>query len=98
MIELTSLGWELYAGAPHPLLAPPGTRVYVKLDPTYQGRVAGLCGNFDGDTENDFTSRQGIVEPTAPLFGNSWRVSLLCPEVSSEDFEHPCTVCSELLP
>ncbi|XP_015268441.1 PREDICTED: SCO-spondin [Gekko japonicus] len=71
-----------------------GTRVYVKLDAKYQGRVAGLCGNFDGDTENDFVSRQGIVEPTADLFGNSWRVSLLCPEVNSEDFEHPCTVNS----
>ncbi|KAM9163493.1 LOW QUALITY PROTEIN: SCO-spondin-like [Pangshura tecta] len=67
-----------------------GTRVYVKLDPRYQGRVEGLCGNFDGDTENDFTSRQGIVEPTSDLFGNSWRVSLLCPEVNNEDFEHPC--------
>uniref|UniRef100_A0ABM5GM22 SCO-spondin n=1 Tax=Pogona vitticeps TaxID=103695 RepID=A0ABM5GM22_9SAUR len=71
-----------------------GTRVYVKLEPVYQGHVAGLCGNFDGDTENDFTSRQGIVEPTADLFGNSWRVSPLCPEVSSEDFEHPCAVNS----
>ncbi|XP_053120701.1 SCO-spondin-like [Hemicordylus capensis] len=71
-----------------------GTRVYVKLDPLHQGRVAGLCGNFDGDTENDFTSRQGIVEPTADLLGNSWRLSLFCPEVRSEDFEHPCTVNS----
>ncbi|XP_073488988.1 LOW QUALITY PROTEIN: SCO-spondin-like [Aquarana catesbeiana] len=68
-----------------------GTRVYVKLDPSFRGRVSGLCGNFDGDTENDFTSRQGIVEPTADLFGNSWRMSLLCPEVQSDDFEHPCT-------
>ncbi|XP_030052234.1 SCO-spondin [Microcaecilia unicolor] len=68
-----------------------GTRVYVKLDPKYQGRVSGLCGNFDGDAENDFTSRQGIVEPTSDLFGNSWRSSLLCPEVHSDDFEHPCT-------
>ncbi|XP_056407686.1 SCO-spondin-like [Hyla sarda] len=68
-----------------------GTRVYVKLDPSFQRRVSGLCGNFDGDTENDFTSRQGMVEPTADLFGNSWRMSLLCPEVHSDDFEHPCT-------
>ncbi|XP_068790174.1 SCO-spondin-like [Struthio camelus] len=68
-----------------------GTRVYVKLDPQHRGRVAGLCGNFDGDAENDFASRQGVVEPTADLFGNSWRVSLLCPEVDSEDAEHPCT-------
>ncbi|XP_063157945.1 SCO-spondin-like [Candoia aspera] len=71
-----------------------GTRVYIKLDARYQGRVAGLCGNFDGDAENDFSSQQGIVEPTADLFGNSWRISLLCPEVNGEDFEHPCTVNS----
>ncbi|XP_072010680.1 SCO-spondin-like isoform X3 [Engystomops pustulosus] len=68
-----------------------GTRVYIKLDPVFRGRISGLCGNFDGDTENDFTSRQGIVEPTADLFGNSWRMSLLCPEVHSDDYEHPCT-------
>ncbi|XP_068091514.1 SCO-spondin-like isoform X2 [Hyperolius riggenbachi] len=74
-----------------PKTATPGTRVYVKLDPSFQGQVSGLCGNFDGDTENDFTSRQGIIEPTADLFGNSWRMSLLCPEVYSDDFEHPCT-------
>ncbi|XP_077125438.1 SCO-spondin-like [Ranitomeya variabilis] len=67
-----------------------GTRVYIKLDPGFRGRVSGLCGNFDGDTENDFTSRQGIMEPMADLFGNSWRMSLLCPEVHSDDFEHPC--------
>ncbi|XP_056190274.1 LOW QUALITY PROTEIN: SCO-spondin-like [Falco biarmicus] len=68
-----------------------GTRVYVRLEPQHRGRVAGLCGNFDGDTENDFTSRQGVLEPTAPLFGNSWRLSLLCPEVDSTDVRHPCT-------
>ncbi|XP_064364124.1 SCO-spondin-like [Dromaius novaehollandiae] len=68
-----------------------GTRVYVKLDPQHRGRVAGLCGNFDRDAENDFASRQGVVEPTADLFSNSWRVSLLCPEVDGEDAEHPCT-------
>ncbi|XP_070582937.1 LOW QUALITY PROTEIN: SCO-spondin-like [Erythrolamprus reginae] len=71
-----------------------GTRVYIKLDAKYQGRVSGLCGNFDGDAENDFSSQQGIVEPTADLFGNSWRISLLCPEVNAEDFEHPCMVNS----
>ncbi|XP_066440797.1 SCO-spondin-like [Eleutherodactylus coqui] len=68
-----------------------GTRVYIKLDPGFRGRVSGLCGNFDGDTENDFTSHQGIIEPTTDLFGNSWRMSPLCPEVHSDDFEHPCT-------
>ncbi|KAK2514067.1 hypothetical protein Q9233_015180 [Columba guinea] len=69
-----------------------GTRVYVRLEPQHRGRVAGLCGNFDGDAENDFSSRQGVLEPTPELFGNSWRLSLLCPEVNSADTWHPCTV------
>ncbi|CAM9200199.1 unnamed protein product [Bubo scandiacus] len=68
-----------------------GTRVYVRLEPQHRGRVAGLCGNFDGDAENDFGSRQGVLEPTAELFGNSWRLSLLCPEVDGTDAQHPCT-------
>ncbi|NWX00896.1 SSPO protein, partial [Caloenas nicobarica] len=68
-----------------------GTRVYVRLEPQHRGRVAGLCGNFDGDAENDFTSRQGVMEPTPELFGNSWRLSLLCPEVNGADTRHPCT-------
>ncbi|OXB70710.1 UNVERIFIED_CONTAM: hypothetical protein H355_006103 [Colinus virginianus] len=67
-----------------------GTRVYVRLQPQHRGRVAGLCGNFDRDAENDLSSRQGVLEPSAELFGNSWRVSLLCPEVDGTATQHPC--------
>ncbi|KAM4684567.1 LOW QUALITY PROTEIN: SCO-spondin-like [Amazona ochrocephala] len=68
-----------------------GTRVYIRLEPRHRGRVAGLCGNFDGDAENDLSSRQGVLEPSAELFGNSWRLSLLCPEVDGTGARHPCT-------
>lgn len=54
--------------------------------------MVGLCGNFDRDAENDLASQQGVLEPTAELFGNSWRVSLLCPEVDGAAAQHPCTV------
>uniref|UniRef100_A0A3B4ZM75 VWFD domain-containing protein n=1 Tax=Stegastes partitus TaxID=144197 RepID=A0A3B4ZM75_9TELE len=57
-----------------------------------RGRVGGLCGNFDGDTENDFTTRQGIVESTAELFGNSWKVSPSCPDVANQDLRDPCAL------
>ncbi|KAI5606502.1 SCO-spondin, partial [Silurus asotus] len=69
-----------------------GMRVYVRLEPHLQGRVGGLCGNFDGDTENDFTTRQGIVESTPELFGNSWKVSPSCPDVSEQDLRDPCNI------
>uniref|UniRef100_A0A8B9LLU8 SCO-spondin n=1 Tax=Astyanax mexicanus TaxID=7994 RepID=A0A8B9LLU8_ASTMX len=69
-----------------------GMRVYVRLEPHLQGRVGGLCGNFDGDTENDFTTRQGIVESTPELFGNSWKVSPSCPDVAEQDLRDPCVI------
>ncbi|GAA6107134.1 SCO-spondin isoform X2 [Tachysurus ichikawai] len=69
-----------------------GMRVYVRLEPHLQGRVGGLCGNFDGDSENDFTTRQGIVESTPELFGNSWKVSPSCPDVSEQDLRDPCNI------
>lgn len=72
----------------------PGMRVYVRLAAHLRGRVSGLCGNFDGDTENDFTTRQGIVESTAELFGNSWKVSPSCPDVADQDLRDPCAVSS----
>ncbi|KAF0028339.1 hypothetical protein F2P81_019426 [Scophthalmus maximus] len=69
-----------------------GMRVYVRLAAHLRGRVGGLCGNFDGDTENDFTTRQGIVESTAELFGNSWKVSPSCPDVEDQDMRDPCAL------
>ena len=73
----------------------PGMRVYVHLAAHLRGRVEGLCGNFDGDTENDFITQQGIVESTAELFGNSWKVSPSCPDVVNQDLRDPCAVSSE---
>ncbi|KAM6977691.1 SCO-spondin [Aplochiton taeniatus] len=69
-----------------------GMRVYVRLAAHLRGRVAGLCGDFDGDTENDFTTRQGIAESTAELFGNSWKVSPSCPDVADQDLRDPCAL------
>ncbi|XP_044534907.1 SCO-spondin-like [Gracilinanus agilis] len=69
-----------------------GTRVLVQLAPRFRGRVAGLCGDFDGDAANDLRSRQGVLEPTAELAAHSWRLSLLCPEPSLGDPPHPCAV------
>ncbi|OWK06839.1 SSPO [Cervus elaphus hippelaphus] len=67
-----------------------GTRVLVQLSPQLRGRVAGLCGDFDGDASNDLRSRQGVLEPTAELAAHSWRLRPLCPEPG--DLPHPCAV------
>lgn len=77
--------------------SPAGMRVYVRLAPHLRGRVGGLCGNFDGDAENDFTTRQGIMESTPELFGNSWKISPSCPDVPDQDLRDPCVVSTRKL-
>ena len=46
-----------------------GTSIYVTLDPIWMGRVCGLCGNFDLQTDNDLLSRSGVVEENPIVFG-----------------------------
>uniref|UniRef100_A0A3B1II43 VWFD domain-containing protein n=1 Tax=Astyanax mexicanus TaxID=7994 RepID=A0A3B1II43_ASTMX len=54
------------------------TSLHIRLSPSFQGKVCGLCGNYDGNGKNDFVTRAGeeVVEPLK--FGNSWRVFTTC--------------------
>lgn len=55
-----------------------------------QGKVCGLCGDFDGDGQNDFTT-QGQLPVSNPVdFANSWKVSSSCPDV--ENSTDPCVL------
>uniref|UniRef100_A0A3B4ELI4 VWFD domain-containing protein n=1 Tax=Pygocentrus nattereri TaxID=42514 RepID=A0A3B4ELI4_PYGNA len=56
------------------------TSIYIKLSPDFNGRVCGLCGNYDGSASNDFTTRSQEVVVDALSFGNSWKFSPTCPE------------------
>ena len=46
----------------------------MKVPPTYRNRLCGLCGNFNGDKNDDFNGRHGDVYKNGQTFGNSWRV------------------------
>ncbi|KAL3318285.1 hypothetical protein Ciccas_003046 [Cichlidogyrus casuarinus] len=50
--------------------------IFIKLDPAMTGDLAGLCGKYDGLTENDLTGRHGeLVEP-AELIAQSYQTGL----------------------
>ncbi|XP_045342332.1 mucin-5B [Leopardus geoffroyi] len=54
------------------------TSVLIRLQQGYKGRVCGLCGNFDDNAVNDFTTRSQSVAGNALEFGNSWKFSPSC--------------------
>lgn len=53
-----------------------------------QGQVCGLCGNYDGNSKNDFTTRSQETVADVLQFGNSWKVSSSCP--SAQIISDPC--------
>uniref|UniRef100_A0A4W4E884 VWFD domain-containing protein n=1 Tax=Electrophorus electricus TaxID=8005 RepID=A0A4W4E884_ELEEL len=65
------------------------TSIYIKLSPDFNGNVCGLCGNYDGNANNDFTTRSQEVVVDSLDFGNSWKFSPMCPEALA--IQKPCT-------
>uniref|UniRef100_A0A2R8ZIX8 Mucin 6, oligomeric mucus/gel-forming/pseudo n=1 Tax=Pan paniscus TaxID=9597 RepID=A0A2R8ZIX8_PANPA len=74
-------------------------QAYVTVGPQFRGQTRGLCGNFNGDTTDDFTTSMGIAEGTASLFVDSWRAGN-CPAALERETD-PCSmsqlnkVCAE---
>ncbi|KAM3624851.1 uncharacterized protein V6R79_002720 [Siganus canaliculatus] len=55
------------------------TSLFIKLSPKFRGQVCGLCGNYDGNIRNDFTTRSQETVTDVLQFGNSWKVASSCP-------------------
>lgn len=59
-----------------PFIPPLSLNVSKILMPkTYQKRVRGLCGNYDGKTENEYMTPSGYLVSDLNTFGERWRVS-----------------------
>ncbi|XP_039197436.1 IgGFc-binding protein-like isoform X7 [Crotalus tigris] len=52
-------------------------QVEVSLLSTYKGEVCGMCGNYNGNTSDDFLNPDGELEPDSTSLGNSWQVANL---------------------
>ncbi|XP_073328335.1 von Willebrand factor [Pagrus major] len=66
-----------------------GTRLLVHISATYRGRVCGLCGNFDGNVNNDLVSSNNQLEVDSSHFGNSWKIAPSCADVTQ--ITAPCS-------
>ncbi|XP_029318701.1 mucin-5AC-like [Cottoperca gobio] len=65
------------------------TSLFIKLNPELQGQVCGLCGNYDGNSKNDFTTRSQQTVADVLEFANSWKVSSSCP--NADLISDPCS-------
>uniref|UniRef100_A0A8C6D397 VWFD domain-containing protein n=1 Tax=Moschus moschiferus TaxID=68415 RepID=A0A8C6D397_MOSMO len=87
---LWGLSWRRCrpGGVSGSLLCPPGPAA-ISVSICLQGRVCGLCGNFDDNALNDFTTRSQSVVGDVLEFGNSWKFSPSCPDALA--LKDPCT-------
>uniref|UniRef100_A0A8D2IUY1 Uncharacterized protein n=1 Tax=Varanus komodoensis TaxID=61221 RepID=A0A8D2IUY1_VARKO len=63
------------------------TTVVVQAAPSFQGRLCGLCGDFDNRAGNDFATRGQSLEMHAQAFGSGWQVTPGCSDRNQGD---PC--------
>lgn len=54
------------------------------------GSTCGLCGNFNDDQNDDFTTPELDVVVNAASFGDSWKVNDRCPDTKPS--VHPCSI------
>uniref|UniRef100_A0A8C3PP65 VWFD domain-containing protein n=1 Tax=Calidris pygmaea TaxID=425635 RepID=A0A8C3PP65_9CHAR len=67
--------------------------VTVTVPQSYQGHLCGLCGNYNGQQDDDFLLPGGQLAPDAVAFGSAWKTSKApCSDDCSQD---DCPVCSE---
>ncbi|XP_063145392.1 mucin-5AC-like [Candoia aspera] len=68
--------------------------VDIYLNPSFQGRTCGLCGNFNHLQTDDFKTLTGLTEGTAPAFANTWKTQADCVNIK-QNFKDPCTLSIE---
>uniref|UniRef100_F7BDM2 Otogelin-like 2 n=1 Tax=Xenopus tropicalis TaxID=8364 RepID=F7BDM2_XENTR len=71
------------------------TTIHVKVGPRWKGKLAGLCGNFDKYTSNDFTTSNNMEVRNPQVFGDSWTIGQC---KSSNETARPCEVHQSKFP
>ncbi|NWH28021.1 FCGBP protein, partial [Grus americana] len=67
--------------------------VMVTVPQSYQGHLCGLCGNYNGQRNDDFLLPSGHQAPNAMVFGSAWKTpDASCSDECSQD---DCPICTE---
>ncbi|XP_071507346.1 uncharacterized protein [Diadema antillarum] len=67
------------------------TSLYIILPASYRGKVCGLCGDFNDNSEDDFVMPRGnMVETSAVAFADGWKKLGSCPTTTEPT--DPCVI------
>ncbi|RMC09520.1 hypothetical protein DUI87_13672 [Hirundo rustica rustica] len=67
--------------------------VMVTVPQTYMGHLCGLCGNYNGQRNDDFQLSSGQLAPDATAFGSAWKtMDTPCNDSCPKD---ECPTCTE---
>ncbi|KAM7382747.1 hypothetical protein PAMP_002464 [Pampus punctatissimus] len=73
-------------------------KLVVTLSSSYAGMTCGLCGNFNGNLNDDFTTPSGTQAGGVVAFGSSWKVpGLVKDALCKDDCEGGCEHCEHKL-
>ncbi|XP_014669828.1 PREDICTED: BMP-binding endothelial regulator protein-like [Priapulus caudatus] len=64
----------------------------ITVDPKYKSTLCGLCGNYNGNPDDDFTNKRGKLLEDKERFGNSWKVggAKMCKLPKKNHLVPPC--------
>ncbi|CAI5658937.1 unnamed protein product [Oreochromis niloticus] len=48
--------------------------VFISVPPNYREQICGLCGNFNGNPNDDFHTPSGMIVTSPDEFGRAWKV------------------------
>ncbi|XP_040264823.1 mucin-2-like [Bufo bufo] len=65
------------------------TTIFIKVSPAYKGKLCGLCGNFDDNSQNDYKTSHMLQVTDVLEFGNSWKLDASCPDAA--EIINPCS-------
>ncbi|XP_067432556.1 alpha-tectorin-like [Thunnus thynnus] len=70
--------------------------VFISVPSNYSGKMCGLCGNFNGNPNDEFRTPSGMMVTTPSQFGTAWKVAgnYTC----SDGCGSSCPQCTNELP
>nr|XP_006815682.1 PREDICTED: zonadhesin-like [Saccoglossus kowalevskii] len=60
------------------------SRTEMRAPPEYRNNIGGMCGNCDGNPDNDYFAPDGSLTSTSNMYGNSWKSGTSCPDTDQE--------------